>query len=63
MTFKFELTQDDFDLLLLMGGYGTGAALEQGKSELAHRFIELRNRLNTEYPEYRPYATDVHKWN
>jgi hypothetical protein len=50
-----ELSQDDFELLLVMLGYGTGAAMQHDQ-KLAYKFLALANRINKDNPNWTPYA-------
>jgi hypothetical protein len=49
------LTADEFDLLLLMMGQATGAAMGAGHRSLGYRFLRLANRINEGNPRWRPY--------
>jgi len=50
----FTLTRDEFEVLLLMMGYATGAAFKENP-RLAHSFLELANRVNKDSPNWKPY--------
>ena len=52
---KIELTQDEFDMLLLMCGYATGAAMEKGNKRLGYGFLSLANAINRDNPHWTPY--------
>jgi hypothetical protein len=55
MLHKFELNDEDHDLLLLMMGYATGAAAKMRQDGLANRFLGLANTIEKDNPNYRPY--------
>jgi hypothetical protein len=50
-----ELTQDDYDSLLVLIGYATGAAYQHGNLAMARRFLALANRINKDNPAWIPY--------
>jgi hypothetical protein len=50
-----ELTEREFDLLLIMAGYATGAAERDGNQQLKWAFVKLLNRLNESNPHWTPY--------
>jgi hypothetical protein len=51
-----QLTADEFDLLLIMAGYATGAAEGVGEHDLKWSFVKLMNRINEGNPDWTPYA-------
>lgn len=52
---KLELTQKEFDLLLVLAGMATGLAFKNGMTKLAYSFLDLANRINEGNPNYHPY--------
>jgi hypothetical protein len=52
---QIELTEEQFQTLLLMAGCATGAAFKEGDRQLAYRFVELCNAINHDNPNYEPY--------
>jgi hypothetical protein len=50
-----ELTQDEFDSLLVMVGYAAGAAFKEGNRNMAYRFICIANKINANNPRWFPY--------
>jgi hypothetical protein len=54
---QIELTEGQFQTLLLMAGYATGTAFKEGDRPLAYRFIQLCNEINKDNPNYEPYET------
>jgi len=53
---RFELSQDDFDLLLISLGAAVGA-LMPGNPAMAVRILELANTINKDNPAWIPYKT------
>jgi hypothetical protein len=51
-----ELTDDEYDVLLMMSGYAAGAADQAGDQPLKWVFVKLANRINKGDPNFRPYA-------
>jgi hypothetical protein len=52
-----ELNAEEFETLLIMCGYATGAAAEKGDSFFVDRFLRLVNKLNECNPQFVPYET------
>jgi hypothetical protein len=52
---QIELTEEQFQTLLLMAGCATGAAFKEGDRQLAYRFVELCNAINKDNPQFIPY--------
>lgn len=50
---KFELSREDFELLLLALGIATGACREP---RLANRLIQLADTINKGNPNWTPYG-------
>jgi hypothetical protein len=55
--FTVELSQTDFDALLLALGMAAGACLRDGQKGLALLVIELSNKINKNNPRWIPYET------
>jgi len=55
--FTVELSQADFDALLLALGMALEACLRNGKKGLALLVVELSNKINTNNPRWIPYET------
>jgi hypothetical protein len=49
------LTGDEYQRLLLLTGYATGAAMKDDP-KLAYSFLDLANRINRDNPRWTPYA-------
>lgn len=49
------LTDDEFDNLLIMAGFATGAAMKQEDKRLANSFLRLVNSINRDNPNWAPY--------
>jgi hypothetical protein len=60
-TIILSLNRDDYELLLLILGFATGAAWAQDIDHFANSFIALSNRLNEGNPNFRPYVYRVRK--
>jgi len=56
---KFELSEDDHDMLLLMMEYATGAALKSGDNGMADNFLRLANTIEKDNPNYTPYEVSA----
>jgi hypothetical protein len=52
-----ELSNDEFDRLLIALGYATGAARQQ-HSDLADSFLRLANLINKDNPRWTPYKVE-----
>jgi hypothetical protein len=52
---NIELTQNDYELLLLAMGQATGAASRDGNKELARAYVRLTNSLFRDLPGFRQY--------
>lgn len=50
-----RLSVDDYDRLLIMMGFATGAAFKKDV-HMAYQFVDLVNRINRGNPKFRPYA-------
>jgi hypothetical protein len=50
-----ELTNEEFDTLLLMCGYAAGAAFGHENKPLAYSFIAIANAVNRGNPRWRAY--------
>lgn len=50
-----ELTDDEFDTLLLMCGYAAGAASNHDDRRLANGFLRIANAINRNNPQWIPY--------
>jgi hypothetical protein len=50
-----DMTRDDYDKLMLMLGYATGAANMAGELTLFWSWLRLANELNNGNPNFRPY--------
>ena len=50
-----DLTDDEFNKLLLLFGYATGAAMVRDQKSLAYGFLALANRINQNNPNWIPY--------
>jgi hypothetical protein len=55
--FTVQLSQDDFELLLLSTGIALGVCLRDGRKGLALRLTELANTINKNNPRWIPYDT------
>jgi hypothetical protein len=53
------LSEEDYDLLLLLCGYATGAAMKEGNRALAKLFLDFANRMFAGNPHSVPYNLDV----
>ena len=53
---QIDLTQEEFDTLLLILRMATAAALRQGDRKLAYHFRALSNKINKDNPVYVPYS-------
>lgn len=51
----FIIEDDSFMTMLLLLGYATGSAIQQGQMGLANSFIGLTNEINKDNPNYTPY--------
>ena len=49
------LTREQFDILLLMAGYASGAAMQAKDARMAWSFVHLTNVLNKDNPDFTPY--------
>lgn len=49
------MTRDDFDNLILMLGYATGAASAQQDQTMFWNWLRFANELNNGNPHFRPY--------
>lgn len=54
-TVNITLSDADYDLLLMLVGFGTGAAFQRKDIPLANGFLALVNRMNEGNPDFRPY--------
>jgi hypothetical protein len=52
---KLELSEADYDGLLMMLGYAIGAAMRDDMTT-AYAFLRLANRINKDNPNWTPYA-------
>ena len=52
------LTDEDFEILLLMCGYATGAAHQADDLKLGNSFLRLANEINKNNPKWTPYEID-----
>ena len=52
-----ELSNDEFDRLLIALGYATGAARQQ-HGDLADSFLRLANLINKDNPRWTPYKVE-----
>jgi hypothetical protein len=52
-----ELSNDEFDRLLIALGYATGAAYQRD-SDLADSFLRLANLINKDNPRWTPYKVE-----
>jgi hypothetical protein len=50
-----EMDREDYNMLLLMLGYATGAASKEHNQAKFWRLIDFVNRLNADNPNFRPY--------
>lgn len=50
-----KLTRAEFNTLLLLLGYATGAAMNRGDEEWARRFFLLADAVNRDNPAWTPY--------
>lgn len=53
--YTFTLSRDDYDVLLIMLGYATGAASGRADKTLFRNFLRLTNEINKNNPDFRPY--------
>lgn len=53
---QIELTEEQFQTLLFVTGYATGAAFRDGLPRLAYRYVQLINEINKDNPKFIPYA-------
>lgn len=60
---KINLTDDEFDQLLVVCGYAAGAAMNDRDDRLAYSFIQLANRINEGNPKYTPYELPEERTN
>jgi hypothetical protein len=54
-TVRLEMDSHDFDRLLLLMGYATGAAFKANDTRAAQSFLEMTNDLNRTNPNFIPY--------
>lgn len=52
----FELTDQEFETLLLALGTATGAALRHSDNGMAYSFLRLANAINKDNPKWTPYV-------
>lgn len=52
---RIELTDEEFNDLLVMCGYALGAAVMRDEPKLARRFLVLGNQINQHNPRWTPY--------
>jgi hypothetical protein len=50
-----RLTMEQWQTLLLVLGYSTGAAIKHGEQGMARLALQLANQLNEGNPEFMPY--------
>lgn len=51
----FQLSEEDYEALLLLLGYACATAHEQNNRLLARRFLRLANTINKDNPQWTPY--------
>jgi len=52
--FNITLNQEEYKRLLIMMGYAISAAFKENR-DMAYRFLELANRVNSDNPQWRKY--------
>jgi hypothetical protein len=50
---KLELTNDQYDSLLILLGFAVASARKQGDYELGQRFLDLTNAIGKQSPNFR----------
>lgn len=50
-----DLTRDEYETLLLMLGFATGAAVKENNNKLAVSFLRLANKINENNPRWIRY--------
>jgi hypothetical protein len=55
MTRTVQLSEDEYEGLLLMMGYAAGAAEREGDKRLSRCFLRLANAVNRDNPSWTPY--------
>jgi hypothetical protein len=55
-TIQVNLTSEEYEGLLLLLGYATGAAMKEGGSKLACSFLRIANAVGRSSPNFIPYA-------
>lgn len=53
-----ELTDDEFENLILMCGYAAGVALKSGDRRQLESFLRTVNAVNRDNPRWIPYEVD-----
>jgi hypothetical protein len=56
--FQISLSVDEYRHLLILMGYGVGAARENENEPLASLFIGIANAVNRENPRWTPYKDE-----
>ena|SRR5215469_4781206 len=55
ISINLRLNREDFDALLLVLGYATGAAIGRGDPQYAYSILDLANRINRHNRDWKPY--------
>jgi hypothetical protein len=58
---NFQLSQEEFDLLLLALGIAIGTCYKDGNRALAHDILRLANAVNKDNPHWKPYTFEPAK--
>jgi hypothetical protein len=56
MKHVIELTQEEFNSVLMALGYATGAATDRGDHGMAIMFLQAVNAVGKHSPHFEPYA-------
>ena len=61
--YSFTLSRHDYEILLIMLGFATGAAAERGETKLVLSFVRLTNEINKNNPHWTNYEVRADKEN
>lgn len=61
--YSFTLSRDDYEILLIMLGFATGAAAKEGDRKLVQSFVRLTNEINKNNPHWTNYEVPADKEN
>lgn len=61
--YSFTLTRQQYETLLLMLGFATGAAHAQNNQSMAGSFLRLANEINKNNPDWTAYEVPADKEN